>query len=362
MAMKGERMSTRFARRSSKKSGLPPGTLVHIGERKADRVRMELMDYDGAGLIEKEIHLGSDLRVYVDAPTVSWVNVTGLHDSRLIHHIGDGFNIHPLTLEDIVNTAQRPKMEAFENYLYVVLRMLSYDPTTNRVSSEQVSFILGKGYLLSFQEVEGDIFASVRERIRKSGGRIRNRDADYLLYALMDVVVDQYFAILETIDERLDAAEGELLDGLSPRLPEKIHHLKRECLYLSRQIWPLREVLARLTREKVDFIEDRTAIFFRDVYDHAIQVIEGVEIVRDLLSGILDLYVSMSGNRLNEVMKVLTLIATIFIPITFIAGVYGMNFKYMPELDWPWGYPAAIGVMAAVCGGMLVYFKKKKWL
>ena len=334
---------------------------MHIGEKKVNEVKIQLMNYDEVGFREKEIRNLSELPTQSLRKGVTWINVTGLHDSALIHGIGDLFGIHPLTLEDIVNTRQRPKTEEFKNYLYLVLRMLSFDPEWGRVQSEQVSFILGKGFLISFQERDGDIFISVRERIRKAGGRIRSYGADYLLYALTDAVVDQYFLILEDIGERLNAVEDDLLQQLTPSLLETIHHLKQESLHLNRQVWPLRQVLVQLTREKMRFIEESTGIFFRDIYDHTIQVIEGVEIERDLLSGILDLYVSMNSNRLNEVMKVLTLIATIFIPLTFIVGVYGMNFKYLPELEWPWGYPAVMIFMAGIAAGMLVYFKKKRW-
>jgi magnesium transporter len=280
----------------------------------------------------------------------------------LLEKIGANFTLHPLVLEDIVNTEHRPKFEDFDSYLFLVLKMLHYDVQTAEIHTEQVSLVITSNTVLSFQEKQGDVFEGVRERLRNNKGRIRKMGADYLAYALLDSVVDSYFGILEQIGEQLERMEDELVLHPTPETLHKIHHFKREMILLRKAVWPLRELIGGLQRNESAIITDATGIFLRDVYDHTIQILDTLETFRDVLSGLLDLYLSNISNRMNEVMKVLTIIATIFIPLSFFAGIYGMNFEHMPELHWRWSYPLLWLFMLTIGGGMLLYFRKKKWL
>lgn len=352
----------KFIKRTSKKAGLPPGTLVHIGEKKTEKVNTTLIDYDEKQLQEKELKTIEECFPCKDEPTVSWINIDGIHEIDVIEKVGRHFNLHPLVLEDIVHTGQRPKAEDFGDYLYIVLKMLYYDEKLDEVRAEQVSMIVGSNFLLSFQVQKGDVFNSVRERIRQAKGRIRKAGADYLAYALMDAIVDQYFVIIEIFQEKMESLEEELVTNPTGQILETIHTMKREMIYFRKQVWPLREVVGGLARGESSLISEPTEIFLRDVYDHTIQVADTIESLRDVLSGMLDVYLSTISNKMNEVMKVLTIIATIFIPLTFVAGIYGMNFKYMPELEWHWGYPAGLLLMLCIGVTMIVYFKRKKWL
>ena len=353
----------RFLKKRSKKAGLPPGTLVHIGERKTEELRISILDYDEAGYREREVKAIEECFVFREKPSVTWINVEGIHQAEVIEKLGSCHGIHPLVLEDILNTDQRPKMEDYGEYLYIVLKMLSYDDRKNRIDMEQVSLILGSNFVLSFQEGrEGDVFDLVRDRIRNNKGRIRKTGADYLAYSLLDSVVDNYFVILEKLGERIERLEEALINHPETGTLREIHDLKREMIFLRRAVWPLREVLGGLERGASSLVQEATELYLRDVYDHTIQVIDTIETFREMLSGMLDIYLSSVSNRLNEVMKVLTIIATIFMPLTFIAGIYGMNFKYMPELEWPWGYPLVLLIMLGVGGTMVLYFRKKKWL
>lgn len=353
----------RFFKRVSKKAGLSPGTLVHVGKKKVEKVKIQLIDYDETQLKEKEPKTIEECFPFKDLPTVTWVNIDGLHDIQVMEKIGKHFNLHPLVMEDILNTEQRPKIEEFDDYLFIVLKMLCYDEKQNQINSEQVSVILGKNFVLSFQEKTGDIFDPLRERIRSGKGRIRKMGPDYLAYTLLDAVVDNYFLVLEKLGEKIEGMEEELVTNPTPGTLHMIHTLKREMIFLRKSVWPLREVVSRLEREESPLIKESTGIFLRDVYDHTIQVIDTVETYRDMLSGMLDIYLSSISNRMNQVMKVLTIIATIFIPLTFLVGIYGMNFDYMPELKWHWVYPWAFWlVMLGVTGFMLIYFRRKKWL
>jgi magnesium transporter len=352
----------KFMKKMSKKAGFSPGTLVHIGEKRAGKTRITLLDYDEKQLQEKELKTIEECFPCENKPSVSWINIDGVHDVETIQKIGTLFNIHPLVLEDIVNTGHRPKAEDFDDYVYIVLKMLYFDQEVSQVMSEQVSLILGSRFLISFQEQAGDVFDTVRERIRKGKGRIRKAGADYLAYTLMDAIVDQYFVIMEIFGEKIEALEEEMVENPTAQTLETIHTMKREMIYFRKQVWPLREVIAGLTRGEYSLISETTTLYLRDVYDHTIQVIDTLESLRDILGGMLDLYLSTISNKMNEVMKVLTIIATIFIPLTFIAGIYGMNFKYMPELEWHWGYFMVWGIMVLVVLVMVVYFRKKAWL
>jgi magnesium transporter len=341
---------------------MSPGTLVHVGEQKIDKARITLINYDADRLEEKELKRIEEFFAYKDTSPVTWINIDGLHDIELIEKVGTHFETHSLTLEDIVNTGQRPKVEDFEDYIYLVFKMLKFDGTTNHIASEQVSLILGPHYLISFQETEGDVFNFVRERIRKGGGRIRKSGPDYLAYALIDAVVDHYFSILEKMGERIEHFEEQLHLQPTPEILQTIYDLKRELIYFRKQVWPIREVLSTWQKTESSIIQEANKIFIRDVYDHTIQVIDTIESLRDIISGLMDLYLSTVSNKMNEVMKVLTIMATIFIPLTFVAGIYGMNFKFMPELDWKWSYPILWILLIVIFSGMMFYFKRKKWL
>ncbi len=352
----------KIASGASKKVGLAPGTVIHVGDTKVSKPKITLISYDKDTFEEKVVESIEDCFLCKDPKTVSWINVDGVHQVDIVEKIGTHFGLHPLVMEDIVHTEQRPKMEDFESYIYLVIKMLQFDNDTSVVTSEQVSIILGPGFVLSFQEVEGDTFDHVRERIRNSKGRIRSAGASYLAYALMDSIVDNYFVVLEKIGEFLEALEEDMIENPTPAILQDIHGIKKEIIYLRRSVWPLREVINNLDRSESPLVEKVTLVFLKDLYDHTIRIIETAETYRDITSGIMDVYLSSVSNKMNEVMKTLTIIATIFIPLTFIAGVYGMNFEHMPELGWEWGYPAAWTIMVMVSVSMLMYFRRKRWL
>lgn len=352
----------RFIKRRSKKAGLAPGTLVHIGDHKTEKVKITLIDYDEGQLQEKELKEIEESFPLKDKTSATWINIDGIYQLDIIEKIGKHFGIHPLIQEDIVNTGQRPKAEDFDDYVYIVLKVLYQDEDKLKVKSEQISLIIGKNFLISFQEVEGDVFSSVRDRLRKGKGRLRKMGCDYLTYALMDAIVDNYFIILETIGETIEALEEELLENPTPQTLQTIHDIKREMIFFRKQVWPIREIISGMIKFDSPLINESIAIYFKDIHDHTIQVIDTIESFRDVLSSMVDIYLSTISNKMNEVMKVLTIIATIFIPITFVAGIYGMNFKYMPELEWPWGYGVAWLIMVAIAISMICYFKRKLWL
>jgi len=349
-------------KKRSRKAGLPPGTLIHIGERKTEEVKITIMDYDETQLQEKEAKTFDECIPYKNRPTVTWINVDGIHQVETLEKLGECFGVHPLTLEDILNTDQRPKMEDFGDYMYIVLKMFTRNAQNDEIVTEQISLILGENFVLSFQENVGDVFDPVRARIRSDKGRLRKMAADYLLYSLLDAIVDNYFIILENFGDQIEFIEERLIVNPAQETLNIIHKLKREMLFLRKSVWPLREVISGMERGESSLIKGTTKIYLRDVYDHNIQIIDTIETLREMLSGMLDIYLTSISNRLNAVMKVLTIIATIFMPLTFLAGIYGMNFKYMPELEWKWGYFLILFVMFGIGISMLLYFKKKKWL
>ncbi len=353
---------SRYVKKRSKKAGLPPGTLVYIGDRKPDGVKITIMDYDETSFQEIDAATIEACFPFKEKSTITWMNVEGIHDIEVIRKLGECYGLHPLVQEDILNTDQRPKLEDYGDYLYIVLKMLSHDEQSGQIRSEQVSLILGRNFVISFQEgIEGDVFGPIRERLRNGKGRLRKMGADALAYALMDAVVDNYFIIMEKLGEKIDVLEEQLVGSPSPETLRGIHALKKEMIFLRKSVWPLREVIGAMERGDSPLIQKPTRTYLRDVYDHAVQVIETIETFRDMVTGMLDIYLSGLSYRMNEVMKVLTIIATLFMPLTFLAGVYGMNFRYMPELGWPWGYPAVLSIMCIVALSMLAYFKKKKW-
>jgi len=350
-------------KKRSDKTGLPPGSMVHIGRQRLRAPSITVIDYDENNFAEQVFDSVEACFPFKESPTVTWINIDGIQQTDILEKIGGCYNFHPLVMEDILNTEQRPKAEDYSDYLFIVLKMIYYNDDFNTVSTEQVSLVLGRTSVISFQEgIEGDVFGHLRERLRNEKGRARKLGADYLAYSLIDAVVDNYFSVLEKLGEKIEAIEEVLVTEPASATLNEIHRLKRELIYLRKAVWPLREVVGGLERGDSPLVQDATRLYMRDVYDHTIQVIDAVETYRDMVSGMLDIYLSSVSNRMNSVMKVLTVIATIFMPLTFLAGVYGMNFKHMPELDWPLGYPLLWLLMIAIAAAMLVFFKKKEWL
>jgi magnesium transporter len=334
---------------------------VYTGEAKKDKVLINVIDYKGDTVTEKEITLPEECVKCTEAGTISWLDVEGLNDVPKIQKIGVSLGLHPLVMEDILNVDQRSKMEEFEDYVYIVLKM--FHIKNDEIIPEQVSIVLSKNYVVTFQEgIEGDSFHEVRERIRNTKGVITKMTSDYLVYSLIDSIIDSYFSVLEIYGNKIETIEEELVNNPTKKTLTEIYKLKREILYLRKSVWPLREAISRLERGESDLITKNTHLYLRDVYDHTINVLDTIETYREMLSGMIDIYLSSISNRLNETMKYLALISTIFIPMTFIASIYGMNFEYMPELKWLHGYWFAIGLMAAVGLGFLIYFKGKKWV
>jgi len=342
------------------KTGLPPGTIVYSGEARTGKVKISLIEYNETELIEKDFYDVDECLTYVQPGMVKWINVDGIHDTAMIQKLGEKFNIHSLTLEDIVNTDQRPKFEDYDHYVVSIMKMLYYN---SGLHSEQLTIVLlGDNTVVSFQEIDGgDAFDLIRNRIRQGKGRVRKMGADYLSYCLLDAVVDCYFSILEKIGDRIEMIEDELISNPDQETMTQLHYMKREMIFLRKAVWPMRELINNKERSETQLIRPSTDIYLRDLYDHTVRVIDTVETYRDLLSGMMDIYLSSVSNRMNEVMKVLTIISTIFIPVTFIAGVYGMNFKFMPELQSPYGYWITWAIMIGMMLSLVIYFKRKKW-
>lgn len=356
-------MSPRIIRRKPKaQRTLPPGSLIFTGEQKTASPELEVLQYDREHLTDKVLPTAeSALRLRADTG-VFWLNIEGLHDTQLIGSVGRAFDLHPLILEDILNTGQRPKKEEFQSGLFLVIKILTYDETTSRISTEQCSLVLGDRYLLTFQERSIGVFEGVRERIRASRGRIRDAGHDYLAYALMDAVVDNYFFVLERIEDRIETLEEEVLNDPSSETLATLNTVRRELLHIRRSVSPLREVIGGLQRGEGPLVQARTLPYLKDLYDHIIQIVEAVDSYREMLSGLLDIHMNAQSNRMNEVMKTLTLFASIFIPLTFLAGVYGMNFEVLPEIHFAYSYPIFWLVALAMGVGMVLYFRRKKWL
>lgn len=348
--------------RTYKKAGLPPGTLIHIGEIKNEHPVVTVVDYDENNLtIENSLSIKDALSMKKHT-AYRWINLDGIHDSNIIKSIGSFYGIHPLVLEDIQNTGQRPKVEEYEGYLFIVVRMIYFDNNINEITTEQVSIIMGKDYLLTFQENKDNFFIPLIDRISKGISNIRKMGIDYLLYAILDLIVDSYFLVLEKTGEEIELSEDSMVISPRPETLRKVHGLKREMLYMHKAIWPLREVVGGLQRRECCLISNTTSIYLRDVYDHIIQMMDTIETYRDILSGIVDLYLSVASNKMNEIMKFLTVFSVLFMPLTFIAGVYGMNFEYMPELKFKYGYLFVLVAMGVCFVSMILFFKKRKWL
>ncbi|MBD3252385.1 magnesium/cobalt transporter CorA [Candidatus Pacearchaeota archaeon] len=345
---------------SKEKLGKSPGTLVYVGKERQEPIKIHVIDYTKSNVQEFEAKKVEDVFKYRDKKSVTWINIIGIHNTEVIRKIGDYFNLHPLLLEDVVNTNQRPKLEEFDNNIFQVMKMIYYDEEKNQIKTEQMSIVLGEGFVISFQEKEGDVFEPIRNRIRSK--RVRLLNQDYLNYALVDLVVDNYFLVLENLGEQIGKIEENLMLDSNSKTLNIIYGLKRELILVRKFVLPLREVINSLQRTDSKLIKKETKTYIKDVYDHEIQVLDIIDTYRDMLSGLQDLYLSITSNKMNEVMKVLTIIATIFIPLTFIAGIYGMNFEYMPELGYKWAYFIVWGIMILVALIMIIYFKRKKWI
>ena len=351
----------RFLKSREKSDGKSPGSLIFIGDQKVDSISIRLIDYDSVSLTEKElkdIHAESHLK---NTPTVTWININGLHDIDMIKDIGQVFELHPLVMEDILNTGQRPKLEEFDDYIFIVLKMVRFDKETETILNEQLSMILGKQFLLTFQEQPREIFEPVRERIKKQMSRIRKTGTDYLAYALMDTVVDNYIFSIEILGEKIEDLEEDILNNPDTDVMEKINSFKREINYMRKSIRPAKDAICRISRLDSEIIQEHTLPFLKDLEGLTSQATEAIDIYRDLLTDQLNIYNSVMANKMNDIMKVLTIFAAIFIPLTFIAGIYGTNFEYLPELKYKYSYFIFWAVMVTVAGMLIVYFKRKKW-
>lgn len=344
----------------SKEIGSAPGTLTHIGEKKVEDVIIEIHDYSNEHLEIQKIQSIEECKPFVDTPNPTWVQVKGLHDIPHLKKLWDEFDFHPLIQEDILNTTQRPKIEDYGQQLFMVLKMLYIEDGI--LEQEQVSIVFTDKFIFSFQESERKIFAPIKERLAVENTRMRKGGPDYMAYALMDIIIDYYFGVLEDLNEQIEHTEDELWAGEDVNALASIHRLRRQLLQFRKNIWPLRDSINSLIRDESPLVKDETKLFFRDVSDHAIQIVDNLDNNREMVSSLHDMYQTNISNKMNEVMKVLTIIATIFIPLTFIAGIYGMNFEYMPELSWHYSYPVAWIVMILVTAGMVIYFKRKDWI
>lgn len=347
---------------SSESAFQVPGTTVFVGRQRREQASIDIITFSAETIQEWHRADIETCNACLAGPTISWINVNGIHDTALIEQLGDAFDLHPLTREDIANTSQRPKWEEFDGYAFLAMKMLDDAGSDRGVTVEHVSLILGPHWVLSFVEDEGDVFESVRKRLRTASGRIRKMPADYLAFCLMDAVVDHYVLAVERIGEKVELIDDQVISHPDPGDIHKIHRFKQQLLTLRRAVWPLREVVGAIVRSESDLLGKRTNVFWRDLYDHTVQVIDMVETSRDSLASLHDTYLTSLSNRMNEVMKVLTVISTIFIPLTFLAGVYGMNFEHMPELKWKEGYFVVWGVMVSTAVLLLLYFRKRRWI
>ena len=348
--------------KTSEKAGLPPGSLIHVGDVLETKSRISLIDYNKEHIDERQIQSIDDISQYKETDSVTWVIVEGLAEVDIVEKIGNMFGIHPLVLEDILHTHQRPKFEEYDDYLYIVLKCLVSEEEKFSVNYEQISLLVLKNFVFMFKEKADELLYPVLKHIRNTQSRIRNQGSDYLMYTILDTIVDQNFILMDALDDTVTSLEDEVYSDASQNILYAIQRLKREVISIRRNISPIRELLAGLLRSDSDLIHESTHLYLTDVSDHVIHIIESIESYRDVLSGLVEIYISNVSNRMNEVMKVLTVFASIFIPLTFLAGVYGMNFEYMPELKWKWAYPTLWALFIVITIGSLLYFKRKRWL
>ncbi len=352
----------RFIKDRSLSKGLAPGSLVFIGKQKMEKPDLKLMDYDKEGLIEKPISELSEIKENIQREGVTWLNINGIHDVDLIKELGEQFSISPLFLEDILNTDQRPKFESYEHHDTFILKMIQYDDKINKIVVEQISMILGENYVITLQERVGDVFAGVRERIRNNKGRVRLNDNDYLLYALMDAIADNYSIAVEIVGRKIDELEGRIFKYNEKGLSEEIYALKTELNYLRKSVRPVKDVVYAYMKAESHFFQEKNLVFLRDLNDLLTHSAESIELYNSLVSDQLNIYNTNMSNSMNQVMKVLTIFASIFIPLTFLAGIYGMNFEYIPELKYKYAYPIFWVVVILVGLALVIYFRRKKWL
>lgn len=353
----------KITKTNSHKSGLPPGTLVYTGNKEAEKINIELFSFSEKNFINKENITIEEAFTYINSDNITWINIDGFHDIELLKKIGKKFNISNLILEDIINTNQRAKFEEFENYMCIILKMLTYNEIDMQVEVEQVGIIFGNNIVITLQEgKDKDVFDNIRERLKSDSSSIKKYSSDFFLYSLLDLIIDNYFIVLEKIGDEMEIIDNILLNNPLPQTLERIYDFKRELIFIRKCIWPLREVLNKLDKSENKFISEKNKIYFRDLYDHAIQVIDNTETYRDIISGMMDIYLSSMSNKMNEIMKFLTIIGTIFIPLTFIVGVYGMNFEYMPELKMYYAYPLVWIIMLFISLFMIGFFKRKNWI
>ena len=355
-------LKTRLFKEYSRKVGLPPGTLVYVGEERTEPVQITVIDYNETHFHEASVQTIQECLHFRASETITWIHIKGIHETEIIEEIGEHFGVNLLVLEDLMSPTQLPKMEVYADHVFIILKNLDYDATTLSIYREQIGLIIGENFVVSFQENSVDLFTSLQNRLRNAHGKIRQMRADYLAYALIDVIVDHYFIALEQLSDAIQVVEEESIADPTPEVLRKINVLRKECLLLRRPLLPLRDVIDEILEGEIPLLGKKTHLYFRDVYDHLIQVIQTLETFRSTVSGLFNTYTSAVSHRMNEVMKVLTIVATFFIPLTFIAGIYGMNFKAMPELEAPWGYPAVLLVMVGIGLIMFIYFKLKKWL
>jgi magnesium transporter len=347
---------------TSDKIGMPPGSLVHVGNVIEPETTISLIDYSKASIEEQQIHAAEELTPYKATETVTWVNIEGLVDTRLIESVGTLFNIHPLVLEDILNTHQRPKFEDHGDYLFIVLKHLSFEKTQSSLKQEQISILVLQNFVITFRETRDSLFRNLKLRLQNGKGRIRRLGPDYLTYAILDTIVDQNFVLLDNLDETIDAIEEELLTKPAEDTLGHIQRVRRDLVYIRKTAVATRDLFKSIVSGETTLIGEKMYIYYKDVYDHALRITEAIESHRDILAGMHDLYISSISNKMNEIMKILTVFASIFIPLTFIAGIYGMNFEYMPELQWKWAYPTLWVLFVTIPLVLLTYFRRKKWL
>jgi len=354
---------SRTTDKRSKKSGLPPELLVHTDDKEEESFKITVIDYDDNSFQEQEMKSVEECFEFRDKSTIKWINIESIHRADIIEAIGKCFGIHPLVIEDVMSIGQRPKMETYDGYIFIVLRMLKYSEKRSEIEDEQLSLIVGQNFVISFQEsgIKGDVFDPIRVRIREGKGYIRKMKSDYLAYALIDVIVDNYFAIIEKLEDKSEKVEELILTNPSPYTLQEINLLKRKLIFVRKALWPLREAINILERGESEIFSANTLLYLRDIYDHTVQLIDTIDSLREIAADMTNVHISNISNKLSEVMKVLTIISTIFMPLTFLAGLYGMNFIHMPELKWRLGYPILLLVMIIISISMIIYFRRKKW-
>ena len=350
------------AKRASKKFGEAPGTLIYVGRERFHAPTVTHLHYTEQACTERVIETLPEGEWQREEEGVHWIEVSGIHERSVVEAMGERFHLHPLVLEDVMNTHQRPKVEDYDDYLYAVMKVVEIENDLVGVKGKQVSLILGKNYVITFVEEANSLFIPVRSRIQNPRWRQRRLGADYLFYSLIDCLVDHFFVLEEQVYELIERVEEDIVTDSTPATLKRVYKMKRFLIEVRKQLFAMRDMIRGLGQNDKEIIQEPTRIYLMDVYDHCIRVTETFEVMHEMLSNMVEIHLSTMSNRLNEVMKFLTLISTIFIPLSFVAGVYGMNFMYMPELHWRWGYPVAMSIMSLMGGGLLWFFKRKRWI